>query len=76
MCSILVECTLLAAFGATVRDETDLERLTSELLRVVDETMQPEFVGLWLKPVDGVKRETQNVIRDDDHLAASRYRDD
>jgi hypothetical protein len=31
------------------RDETDLERLTGELLRVVDETMQPEFVGLWLR---------------------------
>jgi hypothetical protein len=32
-----------------VRDETNLERLTTELLRVVDETMQPEFVGLWLR---------------------------
>jgi hypothetical protein len=40
---------VLAAFGATVRDETDLDALTSELLRVVDETMQPEFVGLWLR---------------------------
>ena len=39
---------VLAAFGATARDETDLERLTAEMLRVVDETMQPEFVGLWL----------------------------
>src|SRR5262249_30837938 len=41
---------VLAAFAATVRDETHLERLTSELLYVVNETMQPEFVGLWLKP--------------------------
>jgi hypothetical protein len=40
---------VLAAFGATVRDETDLDALTTELLRVVDETMQPEFVGLWLR---------------------------
>jgi hypothetical protein len=40
---------VLATFGATARDETDLERLTAELLRVVDETMQPEFVGLWLR---------------------------
>src|SRR5215213_11469468 len=40
---------VLAAFGATARDETDLEQLTAELLHVVDETMQPEFVGLWLK---------------------------
>jgi hypothetical protein len=40
---------VLAAFGATARDETDLERLTAEMLRVVDETMQPEFVGVWLR---------------------------
>jgi hypothetical protein len=40
---------VLAAFGVTARDETDLERLTGELVRVVDETMQPEFVGLWLR---------------------------
>jgi hypothetical protein len=46
---------VLAAFGATARDETDLAQLTAEMLRVVDTTMQPEFVGLWLResePVD------------------------
>jgi hypothetical protein len=40
---------VLAAFGTTARDETDLERLTTELLRVVDATMQPEHVSLWLR---------------------------
>jgi hypothetical protein len=40
---------VLGAFGTTARDETDLERLTAEMLKVVDETMQPEFVGLWLR---------------------------
>jgi len=40
---------VLAAFGVTARDETDLERLTAAMLQVVDETMQPEFVGLWLR---------------------------
>ena len=40
---------VLAAFGTTARDETDLERLTGEMLRVVDETVQPQFVGLWLR---------------------------
>jgi hypothetical protein len=39
---------VLAAFGTTMRDETDLDALTDEMLRMVDETMQPEFVGLWL----------------------------
>jgi len=40
---------VLAAFGMTARDETDLDNLTAEMLRVVDETVQPEFVGLWLR---------------------------
>jgi len=40
---------VLAAFGTTVRDETDLDALTNEMLRVVDETMQPEHVSLWLR---------------------------
>jgi hypothetical protein len=40
---------VLAGFSATVRDETDLDALTAEILRVVDETMQPAHVSLWLK---------------------------
>ena len=38
----------LSAFGQVVRDETDLEALTAELLRVTEETMQPESATLWL----------------------------
>jgi hypothetical protein len=53
---------VLAAFGTTLRDETDLERLTTEMLRVVDETMQPEFVGLWLRqaPTSGTPTGAQS----------------
>jgi len=40
---------VLAAFGVTARDETDLERLTGELARVVQETLQPENIRLWFK---------------------------
>ena len=40
----------LAAFAATVRDETDLDKLAARLVEVVQETMQPESLGLWLKP--------------------------
>jgi len=39
----------LAAFGRFVRDETDMEALTAELLRVTQETMQPEQMSVWLK---------------------------
>jgi len=42
----------LAAFAATARDETDLEKLTARLVGVVDDTMQPESVSVWLKKSD------------------------
>jgi hypothetical protein len=40
---------VIAEFGATCRDETDLDKLTARLVEVVQETMQPESVSLWLK---------------------------
>ncbi len=40
---------VLAQFALSVRDETDLDALTSELVRVVQETMQPETMSVWLK---------------------------
>ena len=42
----------LAAFAATARNETDLDALTAELVRVIQETMQPEHVSVWLRPVE------------------------
>ncbi len=40
---------VLAGFAVTARDETDLDKLTGELQRVVGETMQPEGIGVWLR---------------------------
>ena len=43
---------ILAAFGTSARDDAsaDLDDLTERLVGVVDETMQPEKLSLWLRP--------------------------
>jgi hypothetical protein len=40
---------VIAEFAATCRDETDLDKLTARLIEVVQETMQPTHVSLWLR---------------------------
>ncbi len=39
---------VLAQFALTARDETDLDALTGELARVVQETLQPRGLSVWL----------------------------
>jgi hypothetical protein len=45
----------LEDFSAKLRDETDLNALTDDLLGIVKETVQPARVSLWLHPDPALK---------------------
>jgi hypothetical protein len=40
----------IQAYSVRLRDQLDLDTLSAELLAVVDQTMQPTRVSLWLRP--------------------------
>jgi hypothetical protein len=40
----------IQAFSTRLRDQIDLDTLSAELLAVVDQTMEPTRVSLWLRP--------------------------
>jgi hypothetical protein len=41
---------IIEGFGARLRDQVELDTLTAELLAVLDQTMQPTKVSVWLRP--------------------------
>ena len=47
----------LAAFNSRLREETDLNTLTDDVMSVVRESMQPAHVSLWLRPDTAPKGE-------------------
>ncbi len=53
----------VAAFSATLRNEVDLDQLREHLLDVVQETMQPAHVSLWLRPPQRYTEERHRLKR-------------
>jgi hypothetical protein len=47
----------LEGFSAKLREETDLDALSREMVGVVGETMQPAHVSLWLRPETAPKKD-------------------
>jgi hypothetical protein len=47
---------IVEAFSATLRSEVDLGQLREQLLNVVQETMQPAHVSLWLRKPQQVEK--------------------
>ena len=48
---------IVAAFSTTLRQEVDLDQLKEQLLGVVEETMQPTQVSLWLRPPEPPRKQ-------------------
>ncbi len=51
----------LEAFSATLRNEVDLNQLREHLLNVVEETMQPAHVSLWLRKSSNERKPNTSV---------------
>ena len=52
----------LAAFSATLQSELDLDQVREQLLAVVNETMQPVYVALWLRPPERHSEEQARLL--------------
>ncbi len=48
---------VMAAFGTTLRTEVEVDTLREQLLAIVQETMQPTHVSLWLRPASHERTE-------------------
>ena len=51
----------IAAYSARLRQQVDLDTLAAELLGVVEQTMQPTSVSLWLRPSVGASHNQRSI---------------
>jgi hypothetical protein len=54
----------LASFSATVRNEVNLSQLSGHLLDIVQETMQPTHVSLWLRSPEATGKHSTSWVGD------------
>jgi hypothetical protein len=56
----------LAAFSKTLSNDVDLNQLREDLLKVVQETMQPSHVSLWLRNSEPLSKRNTRLLPDID----------
>ena len=59
----------IQAFSARLRDQVDLDTLAAELLAVVDQTMEPTQVSVWLRPPPPASTDTAGTAPRPTHWA-------
>jgi hypothetical protein len=52
----------LEAFSAALRNEVDLNQLREQLIAVVEETVQPTHVSLWLRPPEQSRQRNTQLL--------------